>query len=93
MIRHFGFTDLPPSKWLEALTHLPTQDLLENLPTSIHLSTIIDLEIIPSELTFENIADGSFSISRGTWCESILVGYTRLDVGLVLFLLGRTNED
>lgn len=92
VIKHFGFTGLSPSKRLEALIKLPAQDLLESLPTSIRLSPVIDSDIIPSEPTFESIADGSFSMPGETWCENILVGYTKLDVSLVLFLLGRTNE-
>lgn len=103
-IAALGLANATPEERIRILLETPGQDLLSKLPPSVRFVPALDGDIVPSGVTYAQVGDKGANVPRGkTWCDSLLVGDTQMDVNYtpdreltrspLLTTLGKYNGD
>lgn len=80
-IAALGLTNATPEERIRVLLETPGQDLIGKLPPSVRFVPALDSDIVPSGVTHVQVGDKGGNVPRGkTWCDSLLVGDTQMDV-------------
>lgn len=80
-IAALGLADATSEERIRVLLETPCQELIGKLPPSVRFVPALDGEIVRSAVTYAQVGDKGGNVPRGkTWCDSLLVGDTQMDV-------------
>jgi hypothetical protein len=83
-IRALGLKDLSPEERIKSLLAIPHERILESLPPAISFLPLIDGDLFPAAMTFEELSSPkqeNLSLLPGfSWCKSLLIGDCQFDV-------------
>lgn len=76
-----GLAGASPEERIEALLKSPGEDLVAKVPPSITPTFAVDGDLVPSAITYSQLADKTNHIPKGKdWCQDLMVGDAQIDV-------------
>lgn len=80
-ISALGLENATSDEKIKALLETPGQDLLAKLPPSVLTAPAVDGDMVPSTVTYAQVADRTSNIPKGKqWCRDLLIGDAQYDV-------------
>jgi hypothetical protein len=87
-------SDATPEERLKALLETPVQDLVAKIPPSALTAPAVDGDIVPSDVSFEEVGKQDSNVPRGkSWCQDLMIGDAELDVSLTADVKVSTIND
>lgn len=76
-----GLQNATSDERIKAFLETPGQDLLAKLPPSVLTAPAVDGDMVPSAVTYAQVADQTSDIPKGKqWCRDLLIGDAQYDV-------------
>ncbi|GLB02197.1 hypothetical protein AtubIFM57258_003539 [Aspergillus tubingensis] len=83
-----GLQNATSDERIKALLETPGQDLLAKLPPSVLTSPAVDGDMVPSAVTYAQVADQTSDIPKGKqWCRDLVIGDAQYDINILAILL------
>lgn len=86
VVNALGLADKSPEERIKALLTIPVDDLWQKVPLGTPLIPSVDNETFPGVPTFSAVSsqsdDPSFLIPGRKWCSALMIGESKLDVGI-----------
>ncbi|RAK76825.1 putative carboxylesterase [Aspergillus fijiensis CBS 313.89] len=78
-----GLAGASPEERIEALLKSPGEDLVAKVPPSITPTFAVDGDLVPSAITYSQLADKTNHIPKGKdWCQDLMVGDAQIDISV-----------
>ncbi|PYI31977.1 carboxylesterase [Aspergillus indologenus CBS 114.80] len=75
-----GLADASPEERIGALLKTPGEELVAKVPPSISPTFAVDGDLVPSAITYSQLADRTNHIPKGKdWCQDLMVGDAQID--------------
>ncbi|RAH50329.1 putative carboxylesterase [Aspergillus brunneoviolaceus CBS 621.78] len=79
-----GLAGASPEERIEALLKSPGEDLVAKVPPSITPTFAVDGDLVPSAITYSQLADKTNHIPKGKdWCQDLMVGDAQIDANII----------
>jgi len=83
-LKALGLKELSTSERIQAILTIPYERVLGLLPPSLSFMPLIDDDILPAAMTFEQMSGSTQNLQTVLpgidWCDSLLIGDMQFDV-------------
>ncbi|TPR04292.1 tRNA-splicing endonuclease subunit sen54 N-term family protein [Aspergillus niger] len=93
-ISALGLENATSDEKIKALLETPGQDLLAKLPPSVLTAPAVDGDMVPSTVTYAQVADRTSNIPKGKqWCRDLLIGDAQYDSNILAILMPHLKNE
>ncbi|GKZ68625.1 hypothetical protein AnigIFM50267_003364 [Aspergillus niger] len=93
-ISALGLENATSDERIKALLETPGQDLLAKLPPSVLTAPAVDGDMVPSTVTYAQVADRTSNIPKGKqWCRDLLIGDAQYDTNILAILMPHLKNE